>query len=105
MSAENNALDRIVISLDRKQIAAVDYHDFLARKFPPREVLLAPWCPRAGLAMSAASGKRTLLSALHGPLPPAASSFGGLRPVALFVCCFSTGKCRPLFCRSGFGAL
>ena len=51
MSAENNALDRIVISLDRKQIAAVDYHDFLACEFPPREVLLAPWCSRAGLAM------------------------------------------------------
>ena len=51
MSTENNALDRIVISLDRKQIAAVDYREFLARKFPPREALLAPWCPRAGLAM------------------------------------------------------
>ena len=32
-------------------LAAVNLADFLARDFPPREMLLAPWLPRQGLAM------------------------------------------------------
>ena len=34
-----------------RRVTAIRYDDFLSRKFPPREVLLAPWLPRAGLAM------------------------------------------------------
>jgi AAA domain/Helix-turn-helix domain of resolvase len=50
-SASNDELDMLATQVDRKQIAAVDYTDFLGRKFAPREVLLAPWLPRAGIAM------------------------------------------------------
>ena len=32
-------------------LAAVTLADFLARDFPPREMLVAPWLPRQGLAM------------------------------------------------------
>src|SRR5262245_56870677 len=37
--------------IDRKQVPAIAYDDFLQRKLPPRETLLAPWLPRRGLAM------------------------------------------------------
>jgi putative DNA primase/helicase len=50
-NASNNELDVIVDRIDRKQVTAIDYSDFLQRKFPPRETLLTPWLPRAGLAL------------------------------------------------------
>jgi hypothetical protein len=47
----NADLDAIAYHADRKQLAAIDYVNFLGRKLPPRENLMAPWLPRAGLAM------------------------------------------------------
>src|SRR5687767_13074478 len=35
-------------------LQAVNVFDFLATEFPPRELLLAPWLPRQGVAMIAA---------------------------------------------------
>lgn len=32
-------------------LVPVTLHDFLAMRFPPRELLLAPWLPTKGLAM------------------------------------------------------
>jgi putative DNA primase/helicase len=50
-SATNADLDILVDRVDRKQVPAVNYDDFLKAKLPPRETLLAPWLPRRGLAM------------------------------------------------------
>ena len=47
----NDELDRIALAVDSKQVSAIDYDQFLARKLPPRETLLSPWLPRAGIAM------------------------------------------------------
>jgi putative DNA primase/helicase len=47
----NDELDRIAIAIDRKQVSAIEYSEFLKRKFPPRETLLAPWLPRGGIGM------------------------------------------------------
>jgi putative DNA primase/helicase len=35
----------------RKPVTALDLEDFLGRSFPPRELMLAPWLQRQGLAM------------------------------------------------------
>src|SRR3981189_537774 len=35
----------------REPVTAVDLQDFLARTFPLRELMLAPWLQRQGLAM------------------------------------------------------
>lgn len=50
--ATNAELDRLTLSADRNQILAVNYDEFLRRKLPPRETLLAPWLPKGGLAMA-----------------------------------------------------
>jgi hypothetical protein len=42
---------RVALAADRKQVCALNYDDFLRRELPPRENLLAPWLPKAGLAM------------------------------------------------------
>lgn len=47
----NPELDRITLRIDRRQVPAINYDEFLNRTFPPREALLTPWMPRAGLAM------------------------------------------------------
>lgn len=47
----NPQLDQIALRVDRKQVSAIDYKDFLSRTFPPRHNLLAPWLPKSGLAM------------------------------------------------------
>ncbi|MGX1321813.1 hypothetical protein AB7M17_005266 [Bradyrhizobium sp. USDA 377] len=47
----NPELDALALAIDRKQVSAINYDDFLRRDFPPRENLLAPWLPKAGLAM------------------------------------------------------
>jgi hypothetical protein len=49
--AENNTLDTLALRMDRKQVSAIDYGEFLARPLPPRETLLAPWLPAQGIAM------------------------------------------------------
>ena len=50
-TATNAELDAQVIRLDRGQVSAIDYDKFLELKLPPRQCLLAPWLPMAGLAM------------------------------------------------------
>ena len=50
-SASNDALDTLVTQIDRKQVNALNYDDFLERELPPRKTLLAPWLPMRGLAM------------------------------------------------------
>ncbi|MBR1164240.1 AAA family ATPase [Bradyrhizobium elkanii] len=47
----NVELDALTLATDRKQVSAINYDDFLRRDLPPRENLLAPWLPKAGLAM------------------------------------------------------
>lgn len=44
-------LDSLTVQLDRRQVAALNYDDFLDKPLPPRETLLSPWLPRRGLAM------------------------------------------------------
>ena len=34
-----------------QRVSALNYEDFLAKEFPPRENLMAPWLPAQGLAM------------------------------------------------------
>jgi hypothetical protein len=51
VEADNNELDRMALAADRKQVGAIDYGDFLRRTFPERQIMLAPWLPRAGIAM------------------------------------------------------
>jgi putative DNA primase/helicase len=50
-TASNDALDAVAIRLDRKQVSAINYDDFLQQQLPPRQALLAPWLPMRGLAM------------------------------------------------------
>jgi putative DNA primase/helicase len=50
--ASNAELDRLAEKADRKQVSAINYNDFLARELPARETLLAPWLPKAGIAMA-----------------------------------------------------
>ena len=50
-AATNIELDAHIGRIDRKQVSAIDYGEFLRRKLPPRRALLAPWLPMAGLAM------------------------------------------------------
>ena len=50
-TATNAELDAHVIRLDRGQVGAIDYDKFLELSIPPRQCLLAPWLPMAGLAM------------------------------------------------------
>jgi putative DNA primase/helicase len=50
-TATNAELDRLALQIDRKQVPAVDYDEFLNRQFPERQLLLAPWLPSRGLAM------------------------------------------------------
>ncbi len=40
-----------VVGAEREPVTSVDLQDFLARTFPPRELMLAPWLQRQGLAM------------------------------------------------------
>lgn len=51
----NEELDAIalnqVITYGPQPVRAIDYGEFLAKRFPPRETLLSPWLPSAGLAM------------------------------------------------------
>jgi len=54
-TATNAELDAEIIRLDRGQVGAIDYDAFLKLPIPPRQCLLAPWLPMAGLAM------------IHGP--------------------------------------
>jgi AAA domain len=37
--------------IKREPVTSADLQDFLARTFPPRELMLAPWLQRQGLAM------------------------------------------------------
>src|SRR4051812_48560718 len=50
-TASNAELDAQVIQLDRGQVSAINYDAFLRLNLPPRQCLLAPWLPMAGLAM------------------------------------------------------
>lgn len=50
-TATNAELDAEVIRLDRGQVGAMDYDAFLRMDLPPRQNLLTPWLPMAGLAM------------------------------------------------------
>src|SRR3954447_4574563 len=50
-TATNNELDARALQIDRRQVGALNYEEFLAREFPPRQCLLSPWLPMAGLAM------------------------------------------------------
>jgi putative DNA primase/helicase len=50
-TATNDKLDAEIIRIDRGQVGALDYQEFLNRKIPPRQCLLTPWLPMAGLAM------------------------------------------------------
>jgi putative DNA primase/helicase len=40
------------IDVKRDRVTSVDLQDFLARSYPPRELMLSPWLPRQGLAMA-----------------------------------------------------
>ena len=51
-TASNADLDALALATDRKQVSAINYDDFLQRKLPPRETLLAPWLPKQGIAMA-----------------------------------------------------
>lgn len=44
-------VDALTLRLDRKQVGAINYDDFLQRPLPERQTLLAPWLPEQGLAM------------------------------------------------------
>ena len=69
-TATNAELDAQVIRLDRGQVSAIDYDAFLELKIPPRQCLLAPWLPMAGLVMihaPEASAKLISGSAQPGP--------------------------------------
>jgi AAA domain len=51
-TASNAELDARAIAADRKQVSAMNYDDFLRRKLPPREMMLAPWLLKQGIAMA-----------------------------------------------------
>jgi len=50
-TASNDVLDTLATHIDRKQVRAINYDNFLERQLPPRQTLLAPWLPMRGLAM------------------------------------------------------
>jgi putative DNA primase/helicase len=50
-TASNADLDRVALQIDRKQVPAVNYEEFLSKPLLPRQTLLAPWLPSRGLAM------------------------------------------------------
>ena len=50
-TASNNDLDAQIVRIDRRQVGALDYKAFLDLNIPPRQCLLAPLLPKAGLAM------------------------------------------------------
>ena len=50
-TASNDVLDTLATHVDRKQVRAINYDNFLERQLPPRQTLLAPWLPMRGLAM------------------------------------------------------
>jgi hypothetical protein len=48
----NAQLDAQIVEIEgRPRVSVLNYEDFLAKEFPPRENLLAPWLPAQGLAM------------------------------------------------------
>lgn len=50
-TATNAELDALAYRVDRKQVNAINFDDFLSRDLPPRQTFLSPWLPMQGLAM------------------------------------------------------